>query len=260
MTGTILDRIVADVRARIEPGVVGDGVDLRDQPVRSLVASIRQRTDAGRVAVIAEHKRRSPSAGAIAPDVRLDAQVRAYAQGGAAGISILTERDHFGGSLDDLRAARATGIDVPLLCKDFILEESQLAAARAAGADVVLLIAVLHDGQRLRELVDAAHDLGLEVLAEVRDETELERVLATDADLVGINARDLRTFEVDLDVVDELARIVAGARPVVAESGIRGVIDVARVRRGGASAVLVGELLMRSEDPARLVEQLGDAP
>lgn len=258
MTGTILDRIVADVRARIEPGPGRAHAD--DAPAtRSLVASIGARAAAGRVAVIAEHKRRSPSAGAIAPDVRLERQVRAYAEGGAAGISILTERDHFGGSLDDLRAARSFGLDVPLLCKDFILEESQLVAARDAGADAVLLLAVLHDAARLRELVDAAHAAGLEVLAEVRDADELQRVLATDADLVGINARDLRTFRVDLEVVERLARTVDASRPVVAESGIRGVDDVARVRRDGASAVLVGELLMRSADPAGLVERLGAA-
>lgn len=255
MTDTILDRIVADVRTRIEPtdARVANGAPA----VRSLVASITRSVDAGRVAIVAEHKRRSPSAGVIAPGVVLEAQVRAYARGGAAGISVLTERDHFGGCLDDLRAARATGVDVPLLCKDFILEESQLVAARAAGADAALLIAVLHDAPRLRELVDAAHDLGLEVLAEVRDEVELERVLVSGADLVGINARDLRTFEVDLAVVDRLAGLVGGLRPVVAESGIRTVDDVTRVRQGGASAVLVGELLMRSDDPAGLVTRLG---
>ena len=256
---TYLDEIVHDVRVRLDAeGVIApsDGDAHPLTPVRSLAGSIAERRAHRELAVIAEVKRRSPSVGAI--DLEVDPAARAgeYASGGAAGISVLTEPDHFGGTLDDLVLARDAAGSVPVLRKDFILEERQLHAARAAGADAVLLIAALHDEQALAELLAATEVLGLEALVEVHDEEELDRALAAGAQLVGINSRDLTTFVVDLAVVERLAPRIPGDRLVVAESGIRGVADAERVRAAGVDAVLVGEALMRATDRVELLRAL----
>lgn len=255
-TGTYLDTIVADVRARLNEEASAPPGRRPDEPgpVRSLRESIRAKRDAGELGVIAEIKRRSPSVGSI--DESVDPKVRAalYAAAGAAGISVLTETDHFGGRLEDLLAARSGSAAVPILRKDFVVEHSQLASARAMGADAVLLIAALHGPGRLGSLVDGARSLGLEVLLEVHDEKELERALGTKAEMIGINARDLRTFEVDLAVVERLAPLVSSDRVIVAESGIRSIEDAARVAAAGVDAMLVGEAFMRSNDPTQLLQ------
>lgn len=266
VTGTYLERIVADVRARLDadaaPRVAaqpGLAAAAARPATRSLRVSIERARSRGSLAVVAEVKRRSPSVGAIDLDADPARRAAAYADAGAAGISVLTEPDHFGGSLGDLAAARASAGAVPILRKDFIIDRSQLDAACAAGADAVLLIAALHGADELSELVEHARALALEVLLEVHDELDLERALETSAALIGINNRDLRSFRVDLAVTERLAPLVPAGRLVVAESGVRSASDAARLRRAGADAILVGEALMRAARPEELLRELAGA-
>jgi len=202
------------------------------------------------LALIAEVKRASPSAGQIvaAGDDPV-ARARAYAAGGAAAISVLCERHWFGGSIADLGAVRAA-VSVPVLAKEFVVDPRQLPQLRAAGADMVLLLASLHPAARLARFVEIALDLGLEPLVEAHDERELERALSTRARLIGLNNRDLRTLAVDPEQAVRLRELVPGDRLVVAESGVREPAMVAGWRALGFDAVLVGEALMRAADPA----------
>ena len=198
--------------------------------------------------LIAEIKRSSPSAGRIAStDDDIVARARAYEAGGAAAISVLCEPHWFGGSIDDLRAVRAA-VAIPVLAKEFVVDARQLSIVREAGADIVLLLAVLHPRASLGRLVDRALALGLEPLVEAHDERELRAALATDARLIGINNRDLRTLEVDTGRADRLRALVPDDRLVVAESGVRDTATVARWRALGFDAALVGEALMRASD------------
>ncbi len=199
--------------------------------------------------LIAEVKRRSPSAGAIAAADDAVRRARAYAAGGAAAISVLCEPHWFGGSMDDLRTVRSA-VSVPVLAKEFVVDPRQLDLLRAAGADLVLLLAVLHPARRLSRLVDQARDLGLEPLVEAHDARELEIAVATGARLVGINNRDLRTLDVDPERAVRLRDLVPGDRVAIAESGVRDAATVARWRATGFDAALVGEALMRSPDPS----------
>jgi tryptophan synthase beta subunit len=200
--------------------------------------------------LIAEIKRASPSAGRIAaPDEDIIARARAYEAGGAAAISVLCEPHWFGGSIDDLRAVRAA-VSIPVLAKEFVVEEIQLPHLRAAGADLVLLLAVLHPRKRLAELVERALEIGLEPLVEAHDERELERALATKSRLIAINNRDLRTLAVDTDRAIRLRELVPDDRLVIAESGVRDPATVAAWRAVGFDAALVGEALVRAGDPA----------
>jgi indole-3-glycerol phosphate synthase len=205
--------------------------------------------------VIAEVKRRSPSKGALAEIADPAALATAYAAGGAAAISVLTEERRFGGSLDDLRAVRAA-VDAPVLRKDFLVESYQVVEARAAGADLVLLIVAALDDDTLRRLHDEARELGLTVLVEVHDEAETERAVALGAELVGVNARNLKTLEIDQDTFGRLAPLVPDDRVKVAESGVFGPDDVARHVAEGARAVLVGEALVKDGDPERAVREM----
>ena len=199
--------------------------------------------------LIAELKRRSPSAGAIATDGDdLVARARAYEAGGAAAISVLVEPHWFGGSIDDLRAVRAA-VGVPVLAKEFVVEALQLPLLRAAGADVVLLLAALHRPKELGRLVEQALRIGLEPLVEAHDERELRAVLATDARLIGLNNRDLRSLEVDTERAVRLRPLVPDDRLVVAESGVRDAATIAAWRAAGFDAALVGESLVRATDP-----------
>jgi indole-3-glycerol phosphate synthase len=205
--------------------------------------------------VIAEVKRRSPSKGELAEIADPAALARHYAAGGAAAVSVLTEERRFGGSLDDLRAVRAA-VDVPLLRKDFIVDGYQVAEARAAGADLVLLIVAALDDDDLRRLHEQARELGMAVLVEVHDESETERAVALGAELVGVNARNLKTLEIDQDVFGRLAPLVPDDRVKVAESGIFGPVDVKRYVAEGAGAVLVGEALVKDGDPEGAVRSM----
>ncbi len=202
--------------------------------------------------VIAEVKRRSPSKGDLADIPDPAALAAEYAAGGAAAISVLTERRRFGGSLDDLRAVRSA-VPVPVLRKDFIVSTYQLVEGRAAGADLVLLIVAALDDATLRLLHDEARELGLTVLVEIHDEAEAERAVELGAELIGINARNLKTLEVDGSTFSRLAPLIPGDRLLVAESGITGPIDVKRFVAEGAQAVLVGEALVGDGAPREAV-------
>jgi indole-3-glycerol phosphate synthase len=205
--------------------------------------------------VIAEFKRRSPSAGRLheAPD--LPELVSAYERGGASALSVLTEGRHFDGSLDDLRSARAVS-GLPVLRKDFIVDEYQLYEARVARADAVLLIVAALDRERLRALYERAGTLGLDVLVEVHDREELAVALALEAELIGINNRDLRDFSVDVERTERLMSEIPAGVTVVSESGIARAEQLSALERAGVAAVLVGETLMRSADPEAALRTL----
>jgi indole-3-glycerol phosphate synthase len=207
------------------------------------------------LAVIAEFKRRSPSAGDIRSGADLAETVAAYERGGAAALSILTEERGFGGSLEDLRAARE-GCDLPILRKDFTVDTYQLYEAAAAGADAVLLVVAAVDDGALEGLYEEARALDLDCLVEVHDEDDLERALALDAEVIGINNRDLRDFEVDISTTRELMPDVPAGKTVVAESGYEGRGQLEELERMGVDAVLIGETLMRADDPEELLRAL----
>jgi indole-3-glycerol phosphate synthase len=209
------------------------------------------------LSLIAEFKRRSPGAGDIRSDALVEERVRAYERGGAAALSILTEERHFGGSLHDLQAARKVS-DLPILRKDIVVDPYQLYDAAVSGADAVLLIvAAVHD-DALASLHHEAQALDLDSLVEVHDETDLERALAIDADVLGINNRNLKDFDfrVDLDVTERLITDVPAGKTVVAHSGYERPEQLEVLERIGVDAVLVGEVLMRAEDPEAVVREL----
>ncbi|MEO5710673.1 MAG: indole-3-glycerol phosphate synthase TrpC [Nocardioidaceae bacterium] len=207
------------------------------------------------VSVIAEVKRSSPSKGALATISDPAALAANYQSGGAATISVLTEQRHFGGSLADLEAVRAA-VHVPVLRKDFIVTSYQLWEARAAGADLALLIAAALTQNQLEALLDRAVSIGLTPLVEVHDEEEVERALAAGAQLVGVNARNLKTLEVDRDTFARLAPRIPDDVVRVAESGVRDARDVFEYAKQGAHVVLVGETLVKGDDPRAAVADL----
>jgi indole-3-glycerol phosphate synthase len=199
------------------------------------------------LSVIAEHKRRSPSAGVIRDDLRLEDVVAAYERGGASALSILTETTSFGGSLDDLRAARAAA-GLPILRKDFIVDPYQLTEAAAAGADAVLLIVAALERSSLEALHARARELGLAALVEIHDAQELDIALQAGAEIIGINNRDLTTLQVDIGTTLELAPTIPAGRTIVAESGFTSRAQLDELGHAGVDAVLVGEALMRAPD------------
>ncbi|MGH9154241.1 MAG: indole-3-glycerol phosphate synthase TrpC, partial [Acidimicrobiales bacterium] len=203
----------------------------------------------------AEVKRRSPSRGDLAPDAVPAVLAKAYADGGATCLSVLTDARFFGGSPEDLAEARAA-TDLPVLRKDFTVSERDVCDARLMGADAVLLIVAALDGGELGRLVRLAGEVGLDAVVEVHDEAELERALAAGARLVGVNQRDLTTFEVDPGRAVRVAAAVPDGVVTIAESGIRGPQDAARLAAAGYDAVLVGESLVTSDDPAAAVRAL----
>ena len=207
------------------------------------------------ISLIAEMKRASPSKGPIRPGASVSDIVSGYQRAGASAVSVLTEPNWFGGSLDDLVEARAA-CDLPLLRKDFVVDEYQLLEARVAGADAVLLIVAALERSRIEELMGAASDLGLDALVEVHDEKEVEVAVEAGAEVIGINNRDLHSLEVDLETTFELLADVPAGTVVVAESGITLNEDVERLERAGVDAILVGEALMRADDPVRAVREL----
>lgn len=258
---TILDEILENKRRELETArrslpdaALAEKLRAHRDPVRGFRRTL---TRAEPPAIIAELKRRSPSRGLIRADFEPAACARAYAEGGAAALSVLTDRRYFGGELAYLGVVRRA-VGLPLLRKDFVVDAYQVDEARLAGADAVLLITAALSPEELGGLVKRAADRGLDALVEVHDERELEVALAAGADLVGVNNRDLRTFEVDLGVTERLARRLPDPDAVllVAESGIHSPEDVARLRAAGAGAFLVGESLMREADLALAVSRL----
>lgn len=255
---TYLDRIVAAHRAEAAADHRDEG-DLQEaaerlEPARGFVRSLR----GPGLSVIAEVKRRSPSKGALFPD--LDAAVLAsqYVEGGAACLSVLTDEQWFGGSREDLQAARGAA-GVPVLRKDFTVSRNDVCDARLMGADAVLLIVAALSQDELVDLHALAFAVGLDVLVEVHDEDEVGRALDVGATLIGINQRDLVTFEVDTDRAARLRPRIPDDVVAVAESGIGGPADAARAAHAGFDAVLVGESLVRSGDPAAAARALVEA-
>ena len=207
------------------------------------------------LSLIAEFKRRSPSAGEIRDGAEPAEIARAYEEGGAAALSVLTDETHFGGSLDDLSDARAA-CELPVLQKDFIVDHYQLYEAAVAGADAVLLIVALLSAEQLASLQDEARGMDLDCLVEVHRESELETALTVDADVIGINNRNLDDFSVDVQTTFELITDVPAGKTAVSESGIAERATLEELERVGVDAVLIGEALMRADDPAAKVKEL----
>ena len=255
---SILDKIVAQTRRTIER----DKSDLPPSELRSRLVDVpptrgfaESLAATDRVRLIAEIKRQSPSAGLIREDFDPPTIADAYAAGGAACLSVLTDEPFFGGHLDYLRQARAS-VDLPILRKDFIVDEYQIDQAREAGADAVLLIAECLSAGDLRRLHDHAVSLDLDTLIELYEPENLDAVLDTGTRLVGVNNRDLRTFDTNLSHTIEIGRQVPGDRILVGESGIHTAADVATLAAGGVKAILVGESLMRQDDIVSAVKTL----
>ena len=257
----ILTRIVADKREELaaaqlaHPFAEVDAAARAASPPRGFSAALRDKVAAGKPAVVAEIKKASPSKGVIRSSFEPAAIAAAYERAGAACLSVLTDAKYFQGSDDYLRAARAA-CSLPVLRKEFILDEYQVAQTRALGADALLLIVSALDDARLRDLHACARSYGLDVLVEVHDARELERALALPDALLGINNRNLRTFNVSLHTTIELLPRIPEGRMVVTESGILAQRDVAQMRRHGVHAFLVGEAFMRAPDPGAALTAL----
>lgn len=255
---SVLARILASKRGEVEAlRVARPLAELRrqaqDTPApRDFLAALKA---APRVALIAEIKRFSPSEGSLAGEMSVARQARAYAAGGAAALSVLTDGPFFGGSLADLAEARAA-VHLPILRKDFILDPAQIYEARLAGADAVLLIVAALEPALLAELHGLARDLGLTPLVEVHGADELIPALALGPGLLGINNRDLKTLAVDLNTSLRLRPLIPAGVTVVAESGVQGLADIRGLKRGGLDAFLVGSALMRAADPQAAVAAL----
>ncbi len=227
-------------------------IQIRDAPAP---ASFRHALKANRIAVIAEIKRRSPSAGEINASLDPAELAMSYADGGAAAISVLTEGPHFGGQLADLRTVSGR-VSCPTLRKDFVVDPVQLLEARAAGASAALLIVRALTQSELIHLLQASRDVGLDALVEAHDATELARAIDAGADIIGVNARNLDDFSMDIASALELVAAIPGHLIAVAESGMASRDDVLRAAAAGADAVLVGGALAASNDPAALVREL----
>lgn len=253
---TYLDRILAAHRAAaaVDLRPIGSLIDRAAAlpPVRPFGAPLR---GSGSPAVIAEIKRRSPSKGALNADLDPAVMARAYAEGGAAALSVLTDVEFFGGSPDDLRSARSA-VALPVLRKDFTVSAHDVADARLMGADCLLLIAAALGAAELKELHALAVEIGLEVLVEVHDEHELAVALDAGASIVGVNQRDLITFAVDHDRALRMAGLIPRDVVRVAESGVRGADDAGALAAAGYDAVLVGETLVIADDPAATIRKL----
>jgi indole-3-glycerol phosphate synthase len=250
----ILDRIMAVKRAEVaaaktlHPASTLEAIVDEAAPARDFVSALRKNIDAGQAAVIAEIKRASPSKGLLREQFVPAEIAKSYAAGGAACLSVLTDREFFQGAPEHLAAARAA-CALPALRKDFFFDPYQVLEARAMGADCILLIAACLSAAEMKSLEDAALGLGMAVLVEVHDGAELEAALTLRTPLVGVNNRDLRTFETRIETTLGLLERVPADRIVITESGIASPADVARLRSRGVNAFLVGEAFMRAPDP-----------
>jgi indole-3-glycerol phosphate synthase len=252
----MLDDIVASIEARL-PDIIA-----RQEGFQSAESVARRPFDGALarpgLSVIAEIKRHSPSRGVLKSDLDPGAQGRLYEQGGAAAISVLTERDHFNGSPEDLQLVRRA-VDLPVLRKDFIVHPAQIWESVAIGADAILLIVAILSDRDLRSLLTLTEQIGLPALVEVHSIEEAERAQTAGASIVGVNNRDLRTFEVDLTTAERIIPLLDPGILRVAESGIHSPEDAGRMAAAGFDAVLVGESLVRAEEPAELVRRFGEA-
>jgi len=260
LADSVLDRIVSDVRHRLEttpenPCLATAAKTAADERRRYGLRSLRKALSGPEPAVIAECKKASPSAGIIRADFDPVTLAGAYERAGAAAISVVTEPDHFLGDPQWLAVVRQA-VGLPVLRKDFVVSPRQLLESAVLGADAVLLISRLLDRDLLEELLALASDLDLEVLLEVFADEDPAPAVASGADIIGVNARDLATFEMRLDRVEALAAELPADRLRVAESGIRDPADVVRLHRAGYDAFLVGEHLVRAEDPAAALRNL----
>ncbi|MCM4159983.1 indole-3-glycerol phosphate synthase TrpC [Antarcticibacterium flavum] len=246
----ILDKIVADklkevqLKQQLMPVTSLEKYPLFERKTASLASALKASTSG----IIAEHKRRSPSKEVINQSLNVQDVASGYEQAGACGMSVLTDAKYFGGSLDDLLLARAA-TSMPLLRKEFIIDPYQIVEAKAYGADVILLIAAILTGKELKEYAGLAKSLGLEVLLEVHDREELECSLVPNVDMLGVNNRNLKTFEVSTDISKELSQHIPGEFVKVSESGIGGVEVIKDLKQYGYRGFLIGENFMRTNDP-----------
>lgn len=251
---TILDKIIAVKKEEIK--VLRNSLQTFTSvsaPRRSLIEKLEQAND---ISIIAEFKRASPSKGNINSDVDPKVQAKLYTEAGADAVSVLTDETFFKGSLQDLEAIRSSIVQ-PILCKEFIIDTIQIDAAKQAGADIVLLIAAALNDDKLHELYQYAREKDLEVLMEVHDEREAERVLKTDNRLIGVNNRNLKTFEVNIGVTEKIAPLIKReGRFLISESGMKTVEDVERVAKVGANGILVGETFMKHSSPKDAISQM----
>ncbi len=252
---SFLSELLTSTRARVAESKAKVTEDALEQRIASLppARDLERALSVEAISLIAEIKRATPSQGSLDLDLDAARLARAYEEGGAAAISVLTEPDYFKGSLEDLQAARVA--DLPLLRKDFVVDPFQLLEARAAGADSALLIARVV-GDRLRSLVRGSRALGMEPLIEVFDESELELAADADARVVGINHRDLETFEVDTRRTAKLAPLIGRDVVIVAASGVSTRAEIDELAAAGAHAVLVGQSLVTARDPAAKLREL----
>jgi indole-3-glycerol phosphate synthase len=267
-----LDSIIEATRQRIRQRRDGSGRGVGARSLELEIAELESAAEAhtprgfrnrlrrvaqGGIAIIAELKKASPSKGMIRSDFRPSALARELEDGGAAALSVLTDEEFFQGSLDNLRQASANSL-LPCLRKDFIIDEFQIVEARANHADAVLLIVAALDEKELARLAGVARSHGLDVLCEAHDEEEVERAIDAGCDMIGVNSRNLRTFEVNLETALRLAERIPAACVRVAESGIQSGADLARLRGAGYEAFLIGESLMKAERPGEALARLMD--
>tara|TARA_R110002096_G_scaffold44526_5_gene120099 strand:- start:29912 stop:30709 length:798 start_codon:yes stop_codon:yes gene_type:complete len=260
---SILAKILADKGPEVQaamrehPASEVEAIAKAAPQTRDFAAALRRGNDEP-MRFICEFKRASPSAGAIAAGAEPEPIVRAYEEAGASAISVLTDRVYFDGRLEFLSRVRET-VKIPVLRKDFIVHPYQIAEARAHGADAVLLIVSALETAQLSELYQCAREWGLRALIEVHDENEAERAAAIGAEIIGVNHRNLATFEIDLGLTARLARSMPADCILVGESGIRGRDDVVQLRDAGAHAVLIGESLMRAKHPGTALLEMRDS-
>lgn len=259
---SVLDDIIAGVREDLAPRVEARPLEqLRDDAAaapapRDAYAALSG--DGSGITLIAEVKRRSPSKGALADIADPAALAVRYETGGAAVVSVLTEQRRFGGSLADLDSVRAA-VDLPLLRKDFTVDEYQIWEARAHGADLILLIVAALTDEELARFLALTHELGMNALVETHTDVEVERAVAVGARIIGINVRNLKTLDIDRSVFGPLAGGIPAGTLIVAESGVRDVADVGRFASDGAAAILVGEALVRHDNPEDTIAAFLDA-